>query len=261
MTTTSAAESENYGITAKLPPSRGLRTVWIVAFGSLALAFPIYTYLAFHSGFSRSGIANALVVQVTIAYYLGIFAAFLPIPSLRRWTRFQRLQGVVLAFMFCSYITHLTWELGWLLLHRAIPGARDAAWAYPWWTYIDGGDLRYVNPAPGFLTLEILSVINGCVGLTGLFLLFRSKFRDYRGTLLVMATAVEHTVTTWWYYGSEIIGGLKSVDTSSFMDFGVKFILLNGPWLIAPLLVLTWGYQMLPRQYAAARTSVNPTLP
>lgn len=67
--------------------------MWIVAFGSLAVSFPLYSYLAFHSGFDRGAIANAMVVHVTAAYFLGIFAAFLPIPSLRQWTRFQRLQG------------------------------------------------------------------------------------------------------------------------------------------------------------------------
>ncbi|WP_260738872.1 hypothetical protein [Mycobacterium sp. SMC-2] len=66
-----------------------------------------------------------------------------------------------------------------------------------------------------------------------------------------MSTAVAHTVLTWYYYGSEIIGGLPSVNTSSFFDLGVKFIMLNMPWLIAPWLVLAWGYQMLKRQFAA----------
>ena len=244
---------ENPPIIVKLPPSRGLRIVWIVAFGSLAVSFLLYSYLAFHSSIDRHFIANAMVVQVTVAYFLGIFAAFLPIPSLRTWTRSQRLQAVVLPFVICSYTTHLTWELGWLILHKAIAGARDAAWAYPWWNYIDGGDLRYLDAEPNFLMIEVLSVINACVGITGLVLLFRSKFADYRGTLLVMSTAVTHTVLTWYYYGTEILAGFPSTNTESFMDLGVKFILLNSPWLIAPWLVLAWGYTMLKKQFAASR--------
>ena len=254
MTTTSeTGPATPRAITAKLPPSHGLRIVWIVAFGSLALGFPLYSYLAFYSDIERALIANAMVVQATAAYFLGIFAAFLPIPSLRSWTRFQRLQGVVLAFVIASYVTHLTWELGWLLLHKAIPAARDAAWASPWWNYIDGGDMRYLHADPSFMMIEVLSVANACVGVAGLVLLFRSKFRDYRGTLLVMSTAVTHTVLTWYYYGTEIISGFASVNTSSFMEFGVKFVLLNSPWLIAPWLVLAWGYQMLERQFTTQR--------
>lgn len=253
MATTSATAAvdtpTSAAVIAKLPPSRGLRIVWVVAFGSLAVSFPLFSYLAFHSGLDRGAIADAMVVQVTVAYFLGIFAAFLPIPSLRHWTRFQRLQGVVLAFAIVSYTTHLTWELGWLILHKAIPAARDAAWAYPWWNYIDGGDVRYLDAEPNFMMIEVLSVINGCIGMVGLILLFRSKFRDRRGTLLVMSTAVTHTVLTWYYYGTEILGGFPSVDTSNFMDFGVKFVLLNSPWLIVPWLVLAWGYQLLLRQF------------
>ncbi|NNG95946.1 hypothetical protein [Gordonia araii] len=239
-------------ITAKLPPSRGLRIVWIAAFGSLALSFPVYSYLAFNSGIGRGTIANAMVIHVTIAYFVGIFAAFLPIPSLRRWTWFQRLQGVVLAFTIVSYTTHLTWELGWLVVHKALPAARDAAWAYPWWNYIDGGDTRYLHAEPNFMMIEVLSVINACIGVTGLILLYRSKFRDALGTLLVMSTAVTHTVLTWYYYGTEILAGFPSTDTSSVMGLWIRFILLNAPWLIAPWLVLFWGYQMLKRQLSAA---------
>ena len=56
--------------------------------------------------------------------------------------------AAALLFLVVSYITHLSWELGWLLLHRAIAGAADQAWAYGWWAYIDGGDLRYALAPP-----------------------------------------------------------------------------------------------------------------
>ncbi|QUR68082.1 hypothetical protein [Mycobacterium spongiae] len=250
MTATAVTPATSQPVVSALPPSRGLRVMWIAAFGSLVLGFPLYTYLVFGSHLDRGLMANLLAVQATLAYFAGIFAAFMPIPSLRRWSRFERLQGVVLPFVICSYTTHLTWELWWLILHRPIAGARDSAWAYPWWAYIDGGDLRYLNPDPHFLMIEVLSVVNACVGVTGLILLKRSRFTDFRGTLLVMSTAVTHTVLTWHYYGSEIIAGLPSVNTSSFFDLGVKFILLNAPWLIAPWLVFAWGYQMLKRQFA-----------
>lgn len=237
-----------------IQPSRGLRACWIVGFGSLIVAFPVYTLLVFGAGADRSVMANALAVQATLGYFLGIFAALLPFRSLRTWSRYQRLQAVVLPFVICSYLTHLTWELGWLVLHRAIAGARDSAWAYAWWAYIDGGDRRYLNPDAHFLMIEVLSVINGCVGVTGLILLKRSRFADPRGTLLVMATAIVHTALTWYYYGSEILGGFPSTNTSSFLDLGVKFILLNSPWLIAPWIVLAWGYQTLRRQFAPVAT-------
>lgn len=257
---TATLESPNAPATVvpTLPPSRALRTFWIVGFGSLVVAFPLYVYLVFSTNADRETMANAMAVQVTIGFFLGIFAAQLPIPSLRSWTRYQRLQATVLPFVICSYLTHLSWELGWLILHKPIANAQESPWAYAWWNYIDGGDLRYLNPDAHFLMMEVLSVINGCIGITGLLLLKRSKFQDYRGTLLVMSTAITHTVLTWYYYGSEIIGGLESTNTSSFMDFGVRFILLNAPWLIAPWFVLAWAHQTLKRQFALAHSTDGP---
>lgn len=248
MTLVEVPESETGHVVDGVPPAGTLRLVWLVAFGSLGLGFPLYTFLVFGAHLDRGAMANALATQVTVAYFVGIFAALLPLPQLRTWSRYQRLQATVLPFVICSYATHLTWELGWLILHQPIAGARGSAWAYAWWAYIDGGDVRYLNPDPHFLMIEVLSVTNGCIGILGLVLLRRSRFTDHRGTLLVMATAVTHTVLTWYYYGSEIIGGFPSVDTSSFFDLGIKFLLLNSPWLIAPWLVLGWGAQTLTRQ-------------
>lgn len=252
-TTPPAARAEVIdGVIDGVPPARSLRVVWILAFGSLILGFPVYTALVFGADFDRDSMADALSVQATVAYFVGIFAALLPLRALRSWSPYARLQATVLAFTLCSYLTHLSWELGWLVLHGPIADARDSAWAYPWWAYIDGGDIRYLNPDAHFLMIEVLSVINGTIGLIGLLLLWRSKFTDFRGTLLVMSTAVTHTVLTWYYYGSEILSGFESVNTSSFLDLGVKFILLNSPWLIAPWLVLVWGYLTLRRQVAVA---------
>ncbi len=244
------------------PRPIGLRVTWAIAFGSLILAFPAYSIAALGLGMDRKAVADVLALQVTLAYWIGIFAALLPFPALRNWTRFQRLQAVALPFAIVSYATHLSWELIWLIAHKAIAHSRDSIWAYPWWAYIDGGDVRYLNPQPSFLMIEVLSVINGSIGVTGLILLKRSKFADYRGTLLVMSTAVTHTALTWYYYGTEIIGGFPSVNTSSFMDLWVKFIFLNAPWLVGPWFVIAWGYQLLKRQFAATLTSpASPATP
>lgn len=229
---------------------RDLAAVWVISFGALVLAFPVYSYLVFAMGMDRGGIANILATQVTLCYWLGISAAFLPLPGLRSWSRLRRIHAVCLTFMLVSYLTHLSWELGWLFLHGRIAESRDALWAYTWWAYIDGGDMRYYRPELNFIMMEILSVINGSIGLTGLWLLFRSRFEDWRGTLLCMSTGVTHTVLTWYYYGTEILSGFASVNTDSFFDLWIKFIFLNGPWLVFPWLVLYWGVQLLRIQLA-----------
>lgn len=228
-----------------------LKVVWVITFGSLVVGFPLYSFLAFGAGFDRDALADLFATHAALAYWAGMGAAFLPLPGLKHWSAAERIKYVCLAFMLASYLTHVSWELLWLLLHEAIAGAKDAMWAYPWWAYIDGGDIRYYQPEPGFLMLEILSVINGCIGLTGLYLLRRSAFGSLPGILLCMSTAVTHTVLTWYYYGTEMLTGFASVNTASFNDLWIKFILLNGPWLVFPWLVLYWCYTLLQQRIQA----------
>jgi len=193
-------------------------------------------------------VADVFALHVAIAYWVGICAALLPLPGLKSWSSFQRIQSVCIVFMLASYLTHVSWELIWLVFHEAISNAKNEMWAYAWWAYMDGGDMRYYKPEINFMMIEALSVINGSIGLTGLYLLKRSEFRNLLGILLCMSTAVTHTVLTWYYYGTEILSGFESVNTESFNDLWVKFIFLNGPWLVFPWLVLYWGYRLIQKQ-------------
>jgi hypothetical protein len=223
--------------------------------GPVVLAFPVATAAVFAFGADRNRSADLLAV----VYSGGLFSAFTtslwPLPSLRSWSRFQRIQSMCLLFMVVSYATHLSWELGWLLLHDTIQASRDAAWAYPWWAYIDGGDLRYAEASSQLLMMEVLSVLNGAVGTLGLYLWHRSRHSDPRGVLLCMATAVVHLYSASLYFGGEILDGLPNVDTASFLDTWIKFGLANAPWLVFPWFVLYWGGRTLrdlPRNGAAA---------
>jgi hypothetical protein len=150
-----------------------------------------------------------------------------------------------LLFLIVSCVTHLTWELGWLAFRESIQASPGAAWAYPWWAYIDGGDLRYAGSSPTLLMMETLSVLNGSIGALGLYLWYRSRGTDERGVLLCMATAVVHLYSTFLYYGGELVAGLPNVDTSSFLDTWIKFGLANAPWIVFPWFVLYWGRRVL----------------
>jgi hypothetical protein len=220
--------------------------------GAVVLAFPAAAAAVFLMGADRDRTADVLAV----IYSVGLFSAFTtslwPLPSLRAWSRFERLQSMCLLFMIVSYATHLTWELGWLVFHESIQAARDAAWAYPWWAYIDGGDLRFAGSSPTLLMMETLSVANGLIGALGLYLWYASRGKDERAVLLCMATAVVHLYSTSLYYGGEILGGLRNVDTTSFVDTWIKFGLANAPWIVFPWFVLFWGWRSL--EASASRT-------
>lgn len=231
---------------------RSLVLVRILTLTPVALAFPLGSFAVFGLGANRSVTADV----IAWVYSVGLFAAFTtslwPLPDLRAWDRTRRIQSAVFLFLVVSYITHLTWELGWLLLHERIAGARDAAWAYTWWAYIDGGDARYATSPVDLRTIETLSVANGIVGVTGLVLWWRSHGRDPRAILLIMATAVVHLYSTSYYYLTEILAGLPNVDTSGFTDTYIKFGLANAPWLTMPWVVLWWGQREIRRRLRGA---------
>ncbi len=223
-------------------PSQTHRDLWLaraLTLGPVALGLPAATAAVFLLGVDRTRAADVFAVIYSVGLMAAFTTAFWPLPSVRRWSRARRVESASLVFMIVSYTTHLTWELGWLVLHDAIQRSREAAWAYPWWAYIDGGDARYAHAGPTLLAMEFLSVVNGLLGTLGL-VLWRRR-RDRRGVLLCMATAVVHLYSTSLYFGSELLAGLPNVNTASALDTWIKFGLANAPWLVFPWLVLAWG--------------------
>jgi hypothetical protein len=222
--------------------------LWIAraaTLGSVALAFPLAAWAVFGLGVDRNATADLLAVVYSTGLVLGFTTSLWPLPGLKQWTRRDRLQSLCLLFLIVSCITHLSWELVWLVAHDSIAASRDAAWAYPWWAYIDGGDMRYAVATPTLVLMEVLSVTNGLVCAVGLLLWYRSGGSDRRAVLLFMAMAVVHLYSTSLYFGSEILEGLPNVDTSSFLDTWVKFGLANISWLVFPPCVLLWGSRLL----------------
>lgn len=215
----------------------------VLLLGSVVLAFPLATAAVFGWGADRNSTADAVAVVYASGLFLGFSTSLWPLPELRSWSRFDRMQSLALLFVTVSCITHLSWELVWLLGHEAIASARDAAWAYPWWAYIDGGDHRYAEPDSTLLMQEVLSVCNGIMAAVGLWRWRRSQGTDRLAVQLFMAMAVVHLYSTLLYFGTEIIDGLPNVDTSSWLDTWIKFGLANAPWLVFPPVVWAWGRQ------------------
>jgi phosphate/sulfate permease len=80
-------------------------------------------------------------------------------------------------------------------------------------------------------------MINSAVWAGALALFLRSG-RSHRGAALVLCgTAVVHLYSAALYYLTEILGGMPSVDTQSFVGTYIKFGLANLPWLVGPFFV------------------------
>lgn len=213
-------------------------------FAVVAFSFPIAALAVFGYGVDRGQAANVVSVIYGVGLFLAIFASLFPLKSLRDWTLFQRVESLVLVYLGMSYITHLSWELGWLLGHDWIIANRDSPLTYLWWAYIDGGDARYATVEPTLLVMEILSVCNGMLGMCALWLFFRSNRTSKLAVLLMVVTASVHLYSASLYYLTEILFGLPNVGTG-FIARWIKFGLANLPWVICPWLVFWWAYQKL----------------
>jgi len=214
---------------------------------TVVVAFPASAVAVFGAGLDRHAAADALSITYGFGLALLFSTAFWPLSPLRTWSREDRLASASLLFLAVSYATHLSWELGWLVLFDRIRSHPDAAWAYPWWAYIDGGDARYLKGAPEVFGMEILSVLNGTVGALALFAHLRGGGTSRRAVLVMMGTAVVHFYSASLYYLSEIVGGMPNVDTSRFVNLWIKFGLANAPWVVMPWVVLAWGARALDR--------------
>jgi hypothetical protein len=240
-------------------PGRGLVALRVATLAPVALAFPLGSIAVFGFGADRTGTADVIAWVYSVGLFTAFTTSFWPLAGLRRRSLEQRVESAVLLFAAVSYVTHLTWELGWLLLHERIAAARDHAWAYTWWAYIDGGDYRYATAPAELLTIEVLSVINGLIGAAALTLWWRAGRPVRRAVLMMMATAVVHLYSASYYYLSEIIAGMPNVDTGNFTDTYIKFGLANAPWVTMPWVVLWWGNRRLRRPEGPARMASEAT--
>jgi hypothetical protein len=230
------------------PVPRDLILARVVTLAPVLLAFPVGIVAVFQLGADRNATADGIAWAYSVGLFTAFSTAFWPLPGLRSWTLERRALSAGFLFLVVSYSTHLSWELGWLLLHERMPDLKDVPWAYVWWAYIDGGDFRYATAPAELLSIEVLSVLNGTLGFTGVALWVRSKGSDERAVLIFMATAVVHLYSASYYFLSEAIPGFPNVDTSSFTDLYIKFGLANAPWLTMPWVVLYWGQRVLRRR-------------
>lgn len=215
---------------------------------TVALSIPGGVVAAFGFGADRNLTGDTVAVLFLACFVLLLSTPWWPARAQRSRTKAQRLESMCIIWFGLTFTTHLTWELFWLILRERIIASPNEPWAFLWWMYIEGGDLRYASDSPVIITVELLSVANGAVGFAALWLRRRSQGQSSVATLMLMATAVVHIYSALLYLFTELLAGYPNVDTSSFVDLWIKFWLLNGVWLAMPWVVMIWGTQRLRRQ-------------
>lgn len=181
------------------------------------------------------------VVQIALAFAL--FGAFIaapwwPLKALKARTPFERREHMSLIWLVATCVPHVTWELGWVLFNKQILASKGAAWAEPWWRYIDGGDERYLLADPMLWSLEALASVWGIVGIVSLWRWYKSNRTDTGALYGFLGLMAFDFMATCVYYLSEAAAGFPHVRTTE--DLIVKFMLVNSYWLFMPWLVAGW---------------------
>ena len=224
-----------------------------VLFGS----FPVASYAVFEMGADRAATA-AVLSCVYVAVMASLVAApWLPFPALRSESTYRRLERMVYIWIIVFTLTALTWEIPWMLMHESIAGARDELWAYTWWAYIDGGDMRFINPDWMVFFIEGWGDTIGILSAIALYAWFKSGKTNPLPIYYFMFAAPLHICATMLYYVSEIAVGMPNVDTTNFINLWVKFGMTNSFWVILPFFVLVWGKQTLERVYRERYSSLR----
>jgi len=236
----------------------GIRVIQGLLIASIALCLEVAAVSVFVFDVDRA-MASDFVTVVFFSAVVGLLSTpWWPVGTQRGRPHFESLQGTVMIWFGVAFLTHVTWEFGWVVFRDSIRTSPDSIWAYPWWAYIDGGDARYANESAVVIAIETVTVANGVFGLSALWLRHRSGGRSSMSTLMLMATAVVHLYGTTMYLATEALDGYSNVRTSSFIDFGLKFWLLNGLWWVMPWAVLYWGKRTLYEQLGSTDPSTDP---
>jgi hypothetical protein len=228
-----------------------VRIAQALLIASIALCLVVAAVCVFVFDFDRASTADSVSI-VFFGAIIGLLSTpWWPVASQRGRSHFESLQGMVMIWFGVTFLIHISWEFGWVIFRDTIRASPDSIWAYPWWAYIDGGDARYASNSAVVIAIETITVANGALGLGALWLRHRSRGRSAVATLILMATAVIHLYGTTMYLGTEALDGYPNVRTTTFIDFVLKFWLLNGIWLVMPWAVLYWGKRTLYEQLAA----------
>jgi len=149
-------------------------------------------------------------------------------------------------FWWCvlSGLVHLTWELGFCLMHERLASPTNPSWMIPWTAYAVA-DTRYMFSDHFVVSLEWLTVLtvtpmNFYVALT---INKAHKLRQAALVLVVFSTMELYGAIM--YFLVEHRHGWKHTVPSSFVEFWIKVVFSNSIWLVLPAISLYLGCKAL----------------
>lgn len=242
------SQDETLGVSTK----RGFSSLQKALFGVLAFFFaihPVFWYLEFHVGITRSIVSSVMVIVVVGCFVTALALPWLRFGDQRERTRAERLGAMVIVWVFIALIPRFIWELPWLLLFDQIrEGVENGSlWTYMWAPILLGGDARYLNGDPLIVCLEWIALFVGLFEAYALIQFFRNgkRFTSTQLSLIMGGMIVEVTLPAV-YFGVEIANNLESM--SSPLEMWTKFVLINVLWCTMPLVTYFWGVRRIANQ-------------
>lgn len=220
--------------------------------GALAVfvaSVPLFWYLEVHAGVSHKVASNGMTLVGVLVFATALALPWMNLPGMGERTRAQKLDGMILVWLFICLAPRFIWELPWLLfLDQIKQGVLDnALWSYFWSPYLTGGDARYLNGDPLVITLECIALGVGMFELYAVVMFFRQGKRFTLTQLsFIMAGMIIEVTLPMVYFGTEIANNLDNV--SSTTDLIIKFGLLNMFWCTLPLITFAWGARRIANQ-------------
>lgn len=238
----SQAQSDSAGVSSL---QKGLLTALAVWFASI----PAFWFLDVHAGVSHKVATNTMTILHVLLFATALALPWMKLPGMRDRTRAQRMDGMIIVWLFICLAPRFIWELPWLLFLDQIKAGvlHNELWTYFWSPYLVGGDSRYLNGDPLIVTLEWIAFFVGMFELYAVVRFFRQgkRFTITQLSFIMAGMIVEVTLPAV-YFGTEIANHLSNV--SSTTDLIIKFALLNAFWCTLPLITFAWGVRRIAAQ-------------
>lgn len=208
-----------------------------------------------------------------VCSWVMLFVLFVPFFGLidnpdENRTRVERWSEFGFVWLLVSGIAQTFWELPWFFLDLTgvIRGATaEDHWLWMWWVY-GGADTRYLTSNPTIAGLEFMAGFSGPFELYAWWLYTNGKTIQQKLTACWMALIIGTGLTyqTGVFFIAEWHEDWVNVQQGA-IGFWLKFVGLNVPWLLAPLIAMPAAMYELAHLYrvqgyeAAEKLLKSPT--
>jgi hypothetical protein len=223
--------------------------IWSSAAALLLTVIPLFMVGLGYWPMEPTGFIVAAAICVPIIAPMA--AAWWDAPGENR-TTLEKTSEFMIVWFPITAASQIFWELPWLVgdAFGKMNLTEGDRWGFVWYFY-GATDTRYLHSDPGVFGMETVAVIGGII------LIIQSP------RLLTAGHNVAKRINAlWWsffamsmmlavltiYYVAEIRAGFVNIEQGAW-GFGIKFVFMNIPWLVAPVISLPFVVKQLAYLY------------